>query len=147
MCALADDSGLEVDALGGLPGVHSARFWGMTASDDERTKKLLAALASCSDRKRTARFVSCLALAEWKRGEVDSPDGARVLNVAEGTCEGLIAHEPRGPNGFGYDPVFKPLDYDATFAELPSDVKGVVSHRAKALALTREFLERGVTST
>ncbi len=146
VCALADDSGLEVDALGGLPGVYSARFGGVSESDDERTKKLLAALSQYSDRKRTARFVCCLALAEWKRGEVDSPDGARVLNVAEGTCEGMIAHEPRGPNGFGFDPVFKPLGYDETFAELPSDVKIVVSHRAKALELTREFLEREVTS-
>jgi XTP/dITP diphosphohydrolase len=147
MCALADDSGLEVDALGGLPGVYSARFWGALASDGERTQELLAALSQYPSRKRTARFVCCLALAEWKREELDAVAGSGVLSIAEGRCEGLIAHEPRGANGFGFDPVFIPLGYDATFAEISSDVKCVISHRAKALAMTREFLGRWVTST
>jgi non-canonical purine NTP pyrophosphatase (RdgB/HAM1 family) len=147
MCALADDSGLEVDALGGLPGVYSARFWGALASDGERTHKLLAALSQYPNRTRTAHFVCCLALVEWKRGELDSAAGAEVLSVAEGRCEGLIAHESRGANGFGFDPVFIPLGYDATFGEMSSDVKSVISHRAKALALTREFLDGWVTST
>jgi non-canonical purine NTP pyrophosphatase (RdgB/HAM1 family) len=147
MCALADDSGLEVDALGGLPGAHSARFWGAAASDDERTRQLLAALSQYPDSQRTARFVCCVALAEWKPEELDSTAGPRVLSVAEGKCQGLIAHESRGANGFGFDPVFIPLGYDATFAEMSSRVKCMISHRAKALALTREFLDYLVTST
>ncbi len=146
VCALADDSGLEVDALGGMPGVYSARFGGHRALDQERIKKLLVALSQYPDRKRTARFVCCMALAEWKRGEVDLAADARVLSVAEGKCEGLITHESLGANGFGFDPVFKPSGYDATFAEMSPDVKRVISHRAQALALIREFLDHGLTS-
>lgn len=147
VCALADDSGLEVDALGGMPGVHSARFGGPGALDGDRINQLLAALSQYPNRKRTARFVCCVALAEWKRAELDSSAGARVLSVAEGRCEGLITHEPRGANGFGFDPVFRPEGYDGTFAEMSSDVKRMISHRAQALALIREFLGHGLLQT
>jgi len=146
VCALADDSGLEVDALGGMPGVYSARFGGPRALDQERIKTLLVALSQYPDRKRTARFVCCVALAEWKLREADLAADARVLSVAEGKCEGLITYESRGANGFGFDPVFKPWGYDATFAEMSPDIKRVISHRAQALALIREFLDRGPTS-
>ena len=146
VCALADDSGLEVDALGGMPGVRSARFGGDRASDQERIKKLLGALSQCPDRKRTARFICCMALADWNRGEGDLAGNARVLSVAEGKCEGLITDESRGANGFGFDPVFKPTGYDATFAEMSPDVKRVISHRAQALALIRDFLNHTHTS-
>ncbi len=141
VCALADDSGLEVDALGGLPGVLSARYGGSHASDRERTEKLLTALAELSRRERTARFACSLALAGWPQGESKaSSDNPSVLHVCEGKCEGLIGEEPRGTNGFGYDPVFYPIGYDRTFAELPSTVKNVISHRAHALAAMRRFL-------
>jgi XTP/dITP diphosphohydrolase len=144
VCALADDSGLEVDALGGMPGVRSARFGGHGALDQDRIKKLLVALSQYPDRKRTARFICCMALANWKRGELAAD--ARVLSVAEGKCEGLITHESRGANGFGFDPVFKPSGYDATFAEMSPDVKRLISHRAQALASIRDFLNHRLTS-
>jgi XTP/dITP diphosphohydrolase len=146
VCALADDSGLEVDALGGMPGVRSARFGGHHCLDQERTKKLLVALSQYPDRKRTARFICWMALADWKLGEVDLAADARVLSVAEGKCEGLITHESRGANGFGFDPVFKPSGYDATFGEMSPDVKRLISHRAQALALIRDFLNHRHTS-
>ncbi len=143
--ALADDSGLEVDLLGGLPGVNSARFGGEHSSNDERIAKLLAELSHYPNRKRTARFVCFMALAGWKRdGAGAQSDGADLLNVTEGKCEGAITHELRGDNGFGFDPVFRPRGYDATFAQLPSSVKGIISHRAKALAAMREFLEHWI---
>ena len=140
--ALADDSGLEVAALGGAPGVLSARFGGDRASDGERTEKLLMALSGHPGQARTARFVCCMALAGWHRGE-DKPYGAdaHVLHVNEGKCEGLISERPRGNNGFGYDPVFVPNGYDRTFAELPAKIKNVISHRAQALAAMRQFFK------
>lgn len=141
VCALADDSGLEVDALGGTPGVLSARYGGEDASDQERTEKLLIALTQHAPHERSARFVCSVALAGWFPGE-DPSDGAeaRVLHVTEGKCEGLIIEGPRGSNGFGYDPVFVPTGYDRTFAELPAEIKNAISHRAKALAAMRGFL-------
>lgn len=140
--ALADDSGLEVDALGGAPGVLSARYGGDHASDRERTEKLLMALSRHPGRERTARFVCCMALAGWHRGE-DQPDGAdpHLLHVNEGKCEGRIIERPRGSNGFGYDPVFVPNGYDRTFAELPAKIKNMISHRAQALETMRQFLK------
>ncbi|MGI9068429.1 MAG: RdgB/HAM1 family non-canonical purine NTP pyrophosphatase [Pyrinomonadaceae bacterium] len=141
LCALADDSGLEVDALGGMPGVLSARYGGSHASDPERTKKLLTALAQRPRHERTARFACSLALAGWPLGESKaSSDNPRVLHVCEGKCEGFIGEAPRGTNGFGYDPVFYPIGYDRTFAQLPSAVKNVISHRAHALAAMARFL-------
>ena len=141
VCALADDSGLEVDALGGLPGVLSARYGGSQASDCERTEKLLMALAPHPRHQRTARFACCLALAGWPPGESKaSIEDPHVLHVSQGKCEGIIGEEPHGTNGFGYDPVFYPVGYDRTFAELPSAVKNVISHRAHALAAMGRFL-------
>ncbi len=145
ICALADDSGLEVDALGGLPGVLSARYGGDYASDQERTEKLLMALIQHPRPDRVARFVCCMALAGRPLGGSQaSSDDPRVLHVCKGKCEGLIAEEPRGDNGFGYDPAFVPIGYDRTFGELPSAVKNVISHRAQALAAMRGFLNRWI---
>jgi len=130
--ALADDSGLEVAALGGAPGVFSARYAGADASDSDRRKLLLSELAKVDSRDRRARFVAAVAIAK--------PDG-KVLNVSEGICEGTIIFEERGSGGFGYDPLFVPDGYDQTFAELPDDVKNRISHRARALMRTRDSLD------
>jgi XTP/dITP diphosphohydrolase len=130
LLTLADDSGLEVDALGGAPGVLSARYTGDSASDAERVEALLAALASVDESKRSARFVSAIVIA----------DGREILNVSVGKCEGRIALAPRGAGGFGYDPVFIPNRCDLTFAELEPEIKNQISHRARALAATRSYL-------
>jgi len=144
--ALADDSGLEVAALGGRPGVLSARYGG--ASDQERTETLLKALSQRAAPERTARFVCCAALSGWPlRHSSGSSGDPAVLHICKGECEGLIADEPRGQDGFGYDPVFVPNGYDKTFAELPSAVKNAISHRAKAIAAMREFLNGWIAST
>lgn len=121
--ALADDSGLEVDALSGRPGVHSARYAGPERSDAANNAKLLAELAAVPDERRTARFRCALALA--------LPDG-QLLTV-EGTCEGRILREPRGAGGFGYDPLFLVGDTGRTLAEMELDEKNRVSHRGRAL--------------
>jgi XTP/dITP diphosphohydrolase len=128
---LADDSGLEVDALGGAPGVRSARYAGDGASDLERVQKLLGELSHVRLPERTARFVSVIAIA-GREGE--------ILNLSTGVCEGRIAEAPRGANGFGYDPVFVPHGYDQTFAEVPPELKNRISHRGKALKAARYFL-------
>jgi XTP/dITP diphosphohydrolase len=131
LCALADDSGLEVEALGGAPGVFSARYAGEDASDADRRVLLLSELAGVPHENRGARFVCVVAISE--------PNG-RVLNVSEGTCNGQITFEPRGEGGFGYDPLFVPDGFDQTFAELSDLIKNQISHRARALLKTREFL-------
>ncbi|MBD0373335.1 MAG: RdgB/HAM1 family non-canonical purine NTP pyrophosphatase [Pyrinomonadaceae bacterium] len=128
---LSDDSGLEVDALGGAPGVYSARYAGESATDEERVELLLSKLARTGDSLRRARFICAVSLAD--------PAG-RILNVSEGTCEGRIAHSPRGRQGFGYDPVFIPEGFEQTFGELSSEVKQIISHRARALSGTSAFL-------
>ena len=145
LCALADDSGLEVDALGGEPGVLSARFAGEDASDSERIQKLLTALNQRGNEDRSARFVCCMALAGWERTEdaIDRSD-PRLLTVAEAKCEGVIAGGPRGANGFGFDPIFVPTGYDTTFAELPSEVKARISHRALAFSAIRTSLSQWI---
>lgn len=131
LLTLADDSGLEVDALGGAPGVWSARYAGALASDADRYRKLLAALAQVPAGKRCARFRCVVALAQ--------PTGA--VDTAEGSCEGEIGFAPRGEYGFGYDPIFVVTGYGGqTMAELPSQLKNQISHRARALAATREIL-------
>ena len=146
--ALGDDSGLEVDALGGKPGVRSARYGGENVSDNFRTQKLLSELTPYQDPGRKARFVCCMAFAGWRSPGIDSQTTpARILNVSAGTCEGVIAQEPRGVGGFGYDPIFIPRGYDETFGELSKDVKARLSHRAKALAAMREFLISFVKQT
>jgi XTP/dITP diphosphohydrolase len=131
LCALADDSGLEVNALDGAPGVFSARYAGEGASDADRRVLLLSQLAQVPKEKRRARFVSVVAVTE--------PNG-NVLNVSEGTCSGRITFEPRGEGGFGYDPLFVPDGFEQTFAELADSLKNRLSHRARALLETREFL-------
>ncbi|HEY0006460.1 MAG TPA: XTP/dITP diphosphatase [Pyrinomonadaceae bacterium] len=128
---LADDSGLEVDALGGAPGVRSARYAGEGASDAERNALLLRELARTNDAERRARFVCAIAIA--------NPTG-EVLHISLGVCEGHIAQEPRGQNGFGYDPLFIPDGYTKTFSELPDEIKQQLSHRARALSKARVFL-------
>ncbi len=129
--SLADDSGLEVDALNGVPGVLSARFGGSDASVEERNALLLAKLSLTDDEHRTARFICAIAL--YEPGE----ETARIFN---GVCEGFISHYPRGSNGFGYDPLFIPSGYAYTFGELPDEMKQRLSHRAQALAAVRLYL-------
>ena len=131
LLTLADDSGLEVEALSGAPGVYSARYAGKGASDADRYRKLLAALDGVPWEKRAARFQCVIALA-W-------PDGR--IETFEGQCDGVIAFEPRGTNGFGFDPVFYMPEHGCTMAELPTEVKNRVSHRARAAALARERLK------
>jgi XTP/dITP diphosphohydrolase len=131
--ALADDSGLEVDALGGAPGVHSARYAGEPASYPANNRKLLKNLEGAKDRR--ARFRCVIALA--------GPDG-RVRTV-DGRCEGTIGFEERGQRGFGYDPLFIPDGHTQTFAELESDAKHAISHRGRALRKAQE--EWGVMLT
>jgi XTP/dITP diphosphohydrolase len=131
LLALADDSGLEVEALGGAPGVFSARYAGDNATDADRRDLLLSELAKTGSEKRRARFVAAVAIA--------SADG-EVLNVSEGICEGTITSAPRGHGGFGYDPLFIPNGYNQTFAELPENIKNRISHRALALLKTKQFL-------
>ena len=125
--ALADDSGLEVDALGGAPGVYSARYAGEGAGDAENNTKLLAALANVPPDKRTARFRAVLALAD-----VLGPLGTENI-TADGVCEGTLLEAPRGTGGFGYDPLFLFPELGQTFAELGVGTKGDLSHRAKAM--------------
>jgi len=136
LLTLADDSGLEVEALGGAPGVYSARYAGKGASDADRYRKLLAALDGVPWEKRAARFQCVIALA-W-------PDGR--IETFEGQCDGVIAFEPRGTNGFGFDPVFYMPEFGCTMAELSTEVKNRVSHRARAAALARERLKNGSVS-
>ena len=128
---LADDSGLEVDVLGGAPGVLSARFAGDYTTSAEKIARLLAAIDAADDGDRRARFVSHIALAD--------PAGT-VLYEAEGVCEGTIAESPKGSNGFGYDPIFIPVGFTETFGELDHNVKQRISHRALAVAKIIRFL-------
>lgn len=125
---LADDSGLEVDALGGQPGVYSARYAGEGHDDAANNKKLLQALADVPDDERSARFVSAIALLRPGQDEL----------VVRGSCDGVIGHAPRGTNGFGYDPLFVFPDRSQTFAELTEDEKNAISHRGRSLAMLRE---------
>jgi len=125
--ALADDSGLEVDALGGAPGVYSARYAGEAADDGANNAKLLAALATVPAERRTARFHAVLALAD-----VLGPLGAETI-TADGVCEGRVLDAPRGTGGFGYDPLFLFPELGQTFAELGVGTKGDLSHRARAM--------------
>jgi XTP/dITP diphosphohydrolase len=134
LLTIADDSGLEVDALDGRPGVLSARYAGPDATDKENNEKLLAELQGVPEGRRTARFRCAIALAT----------ADRLVAVVEGTCEGRIGLEERGREGFGYDPLFVKDGHVKTFAELPLEVKNRVSHRAlaleKALMAIEEYL-------
>jgi len=134
--ALADDSGLEVDALDGAPGVYSARYAGITGdgADAANNEKLLVALAGVPPERRTARFRAVLALADAR-----GPLGDRVI-TAEGACEGVILGAPRGSGGFGYDPLFFAPELGMTFAEAGVGPKGERSHRARAMRAMRPQL-------
>jgi XTP/dITP diphosphohydrolase len=133
--AVADDSGLEVEALGNAPGVFSARYAGENATDEERIRKLLNELNRTGSENRRARFVCAMAVAD-RRGE--------IRFVCEGVCDGRITDVPRGANGFGYDPVFAPEGFAETFGELSGEVKRKISHRARAsekiIAYLRDFI-------
>lgn len=130
LLTLADDSGLEIDALGGEPGLYSARWAGVETPYSERFRIILERLAGTPEDQRTARFRCVIAIAE--------PEG--LLATAEGVLEGMIAHEPRGAGGFGYDPIFYVPAYGKTVAELPAEVKNQISHRARAAAQARQQL-------
>ncbi|MFW2479661.1 MAG: RdgB/HAM1 family non-canonical purine NTP pyrophosphatase [Lentimonas sp.] len=127
---LADDSGLEVDALDGAPGVYSARYAGPEASDADNVAKLLEALGDLPKAQRTARFRCVLCVI----------DESGLITHYDGSCEGHIAKAPAGDNGFGYDPIFIPEGYDKSFAQLGDVVKGQSSHRAKAAGWLKSTL-------
>ncbi|MCA1640491.1 MAG: RdgB/HAM1 family non-canonical purine NTP pyrophosphatase [Acidobacteria bacterium] len=132
LLTLADDSGLEVEALGGAPGVRSARYAGVDATDAQRVTRLLEELKGVTDDGRGARFVCVLALFD--------PSVAKLRSF-RGVCAGRIATSARGSRGFGYDPVFVPEGYDLSFAQLPSEIKQQISHRARALSEARDHLK------
>lgn len=132
LLTLADDSGLEVDALNGAPGVHSARYSGDNATDATNNALLLKNIADISDADRTARFRCVIA--------VSQPNG--IVETAGGTCEGVILRAERGNGGFGYDPLFLVPERDLTFAELDPETKNGVSHRGRALRAILPALQR-----
>ncbi|KAF0146245.1 MAG: dITP/XTP pyrophosphatase [Nitrospirae bacterium] len=137
MPALADDSGLEVYALDGEPGVLSARYAGENADDRKNTEKLLNEMRSVPDGKRGARFACCIALA-FPAGDLALRDGK--AETFTGYSEGSIGREPKGSNGFGYDPVFYPAGCKRTFAEMDDEEKDSLSHRGAALKKLHEYL-------
>ena len=128
--SLAEDTGLEVEALSGAPGVHSARFAGDNCTYEDNNKKLLKVMEKLSLGERRAKFRCVAALAR--------PDGEVV--TCEGVCEGIIAFEMKGKSGFGYDPLFLLPEYDKTFAELGEEFKNRISHRAQALGKIKEII-------
>ena len=136
--AIADDSGLEVDALDGCPGFLSARYGGTGLSDVERNHKLLTSLAHIDASKRAARFVSIAVLA--KPSQDPSTTGC-LLATARGVCEGRIAFTSRGDNGFGYDSIFIPSGYNKSFGELSDSIKNQISHRSRSMLPIRAFLK------
>ena len=131
LSALADDSGLEVEALHGAPGVFSARYAGEGATDAEKIEKLLKEINETQNVNRRARFVCAMAIADAE-GEIQF--------TAEGVCDGKIALTASGANGFGYDPIFIPDGFSETFGELSGDIKQQISHRARATAKIIQYL-------
>jgi len=131
---LADDTGLEVDALEGRPGVFSARYAGEDATYEENTRKLLSELAGVENSVRLAQFRTVVAFITETGGEF----------TFEGICRGQILSEPRGEKGFGYDPVFQPKGYEKTFAELESSEKNIISHRGRAIQKFYNWLKKRV---
>lgn len=129
--AISDDSGLEVGALNGAPGVFSARYAGPDATDDANVEKLLHELEDVPDDRRGARFVCCIALA----------DPAGETHIFWGFADGVLGRERKGQNGFGYDPLFFPIGHSRTFAEMSAAEKDALSHRRKALAKLADFLK------
>ncbi len=128
---IADDSGLEVDVLGGAPGLYSARYAGEGTTPDDGMNKLLENLKGYSFEQKTARFISCVSLL--------MPNGETKSFIGE--CEGYITDEKRGTNGFGFDPLFWVSDYQKTFAEISDEVKNKISHRRRALQKLKEYLD------
>ncbi len=137
LLTLADDSGLEVDALDGAPGIYSARYAGETADDDRNNDKLLHEMRGVPEGNRTARFVCALALC-------DPIDGAMKVWTVRESCEGRITFELRGVNGFGYDPLFFYPPFGKTFGEIDRQSKATVSHRGKALKKVAELMSAPV---
>jgi len=135
--ALGEDSSLEIDVLGGRPGIESARFLGERASDEDRNRQILEWMKGYKGEERKARFRCVVAIAQ----------GDRILGTATGTCEGLIAEVPRGKGGFGFDPIFLLPDYGKTLAELGPRLKNRVSHRGMALRKAREILRRSLSAS
>lgn len=131
--AIADDSGLVVDALKGAPGVFSARYAGVGAGDQQNLQKLLAELAGVPDEQRSARFICVIVFMEHANDPFPM--------IAQGVWEGRILHHPVGENGFGYDPVFWVPDTQCSSAELPADVKNTLSHRGRALKILTESVK------
>ena len=129
---LADDSGLEVEALNNAPGVYSARYAGKNATDAERIEKLIKELNDERDENRKARFVCAMAI---------SDETGAIKFMAEGICDGKIAFEAKGANGFGYDPIFIPDGFAETFGELSVDIKQQISHRARAIVKIIQYLQ------
>lgn len=130
--ALADDSGIEVEYLGGKPGIYSSRFVGENSTDEERNKEILNLLADVPESKRKARYVCVIA--------VSTPQG--LVKTFEGVCRGRISKIPRGKYGFGYDPIFFVPSYKKNMAELPPSLKNKISHRARALNKARSYLRK-----
>ena len=135
---LSDDSGLEVDALNGGPGIYSSRFAGETATDAENNEEMIRRLSGVPEHKRTARFRCVAVLMHGESGRTFT---------AEGTCEGLIRTVPRGKNGFGFDPLFFLPDLGRTLAELPFGDKMKISHRARALTALKSLLQKQAPSS
>lgn len=133
LLTLADDSGLEVDALGGRPGVYSARYGGEGLTSAQQIELLLNEIKDVADEQRTARFVCSIAI-------VGRQEGKTFSQTFEGSCEGIIARHPRGNEGFGYDPIFIERATGRTFAELTREEKAPLSHRGKAFSQARKFL-------
>lgn len=138
--ALADDAGLEVDALGGAPGIHSKRWAGEDVTDEVRIQKLLEALDGATNRK--ARFVAAIAIVEptIRNRSLDQHAISDKIQVVIGKCEGYITYTPAGDDGFGYDPIFVPDGYEKTFAELGETIKNRISHRSDALRQAFDLL-------
>lgn len=131
LISLADDSGLAVDALNGAPGVFSARYAGADATNAERIDKLLNELKKTTVEKRSARFICAIAI---------STQTGKIINLTEAACEGKIAFQPNGINGFGYDPIFVPDGFSQSFGELSDEIKHKISHRGQAIEKIIEFL-------
>ncbi len=135
--AIADDSGIEVEALEGAPGPESHRFLGAGATDSARNNRLLQLLKDVPTQARQARYRAVLAVA--------TPNGQ--VRTFEGMCEGAILHAPRGSHGFGYDPIFQVLELGKSMAQLPAAIKNRISHRARAFAAAKPYLRRLLASS
>lgn len=128
---LGEDSGIEIEALGNRPGIYSARFAGEQATDNDNNKKMIRLLEGVKDNKRAARYRCYAALV----------DGEKIVGVVSGSCKGYITQNPRGTNGFGYDPYFLIKKYNKTFGELDPSIKSAMSHRARAFRKVKKLLE------